>query len=221
MKTKVIRICLVLLAVILLSASAIFVYQIVQRNREEEKRIAEIAEGDYTQAKKGDIIEFGTYNDKAIKWQILEANGSEIVVITKDCIFVKAYNEEYKNVTWETCTLRTWLNDNFYNDAFSDEEKSHIAEVTNSNSDNIKFGTDGGKNTTDKVYLLSLDEAETYFSSDDDRIADYNGESMWWWLRSPGPYQHNAAIVARNGALDTYGDVSCDISVRPAMKILP
>lgn len=63
------------------------------------------------------------------------------------------YNEENKSVTWETCTFRTWLNDKFLNTAFTSTEQVVIKNTTVVNDDNPEYGTEGGENTTDKMYL--------------------------------------------------------------------
>ena len=70
---------------------------------------------DCSRLKEGNIFEFGTYNGRAIKWKVLEMSEDGIVAITKDCICKKAYNEKFTAVAWKDCTLRTWLNENFYN----------------------------------------------------------------------------------------------------------
>ena len=92
----------------------------------------------------GDIITFGRYeqdgntvNDpEAIEWQVLEVEDGHALLISKYALDEKKYNEKYENVTWETCTLRAWLNGEFYNSAFSSEEKGQIRQVTLKNPNN-------------------------------------------------------------------------------------
>lgn len=67
----------------------------------------------------------------------------------------KPYNEKRKSVTWEKSTLRTWLNKNFMNLAFSEEEQAAINQTEMRNKDNIKLGTKGGNKTFDRIFLLS------------------------------------------------------------------
>lgn len=73
----------------------------------------------------------------------------------------------------------------------------------------------------DNIFLLSIDEANKYFKSDDERIANYNGEAAWWWLRSPGGNDNYAAGVGIGG--DVYdGGRSVDrvrYAIRPALWI--
>ncbi|MDD6035308.1 MAG: DUF6273 domain-containing protein [Lachnospiraceae bacterium] len=61
-----------------------------------------------------------------------------------------------------------WLNSDFYRTAFSEKERASIAETLVRNADNPEYGTEGGNDTRDKVFLLSIEEATTYFDSDPD-----------------------------------------------------
>ena len=160
-------------------------------------------------------VKFGNYT-----WRVLDIQSNRAMLITDEAIAKKPYNTELENITWETCTLRSWLNGWFY-DSFSNAEKAMIAETTVVNSDNPEYGTSGGNNTRDKIFLLSIDEADKYFSSDNDRIVHYNGKVDWWWLRSPGKNQCNAACVTNFGVIYSFiGMVSDDsFIVRPAMWI--
>ncbi len=153
-------------------------------------------------------LNFGKY-----EWRILDMKGSKALVISKDVLFKKKYNDEHSNVTWETCTLRNYLNNDFYNTAFSKEEKELIAMRWRGNPDNSKYGTKGGDNTEDYIFLLCIDEANSYFKADKDRSC---GES--WVLRSPGSSQNYAAFVRRDGSLSDSGyDVDYGDGVRPAL----
>ncbi|MDR3277844.1 MAG: DUF6273 domain-containing protein, partial [Oscillospiraceae bacterium] len=123
--------------------------------------------------------------------------------------------------TWETSDIRKWLNGSFYSGAFSGGEKRGIAETTISNPYNAEWGTDGGNKTSDKVFLLSLDEAERYFSNDGDRAANYGNDGAWWWLRSPGAYVSGAAGVVGGGIVYDSGNYVFGYygGVRPALYI--
>lgn len=77
----------------------------------------------------GDTIEFGEYeqdnkSDKEpIEWNVLDIQDNKALIISKYGLDAKKYNEEYQSVTWENCTLRKWLNEDFYNEAFSSKAK--------------------------------------------------------------------------------------------------
>ena len=156
----------------------------------------------------GDTYRFGSYeqdNNKSngqedIEWLVLAKEGTKILVISKEALDCKPYNTSYTDVTWETCTLRKWLNNDFINAAFSADERTMIPTVTVSADKNPDYSTNPGNATQDQVFLLSITEVNKYFSSDSARQCkptDYavaNGAwesdsgNCWWWLRSPGYY---------------------------------
>ena len=84
---------------------------------------------------------------------------------------------------------------------------------------NPEFKTDAGSATKDKIFLLSIDEVNQYFSTDSSKICPYNGDAFWWWLRSPGYDQDDAAVVDDEGSV--YGDNvdESNNAVRPALWI--
>ena len=191
-------------------------------------------------SKVGDIVYFGTYeqdNDTSngkenIEWLVLAKENNRVLVISDKALDCQTYNSSITSVTWETCTLRKWLNNDFINAAFSDDEKAMIPTVTVSADKNPKYNTNPGNATKDKVFLLSIVEAEKYFSSDEARMcvpteyAISNGASdsytnCWWWLRSPGISQDLAASVYFDGDVHEYGNnVNCaNLAVRPALWI--
>jgi hypothetical protein len=122
----------------------------------------------------GDTFALGSYSGQDIVWQVLAIEDGKALVITRDIIDLRAYNEELVDMTWEACTLRTWLNDDFRNSAFTDKERGAIALTRLSNPDNPEYGIDGGADTEDYVFLLSIDDAERYFDSEDARVASLN-----------------------------------------------
>ena len=125
-------------------------------------------------SKVGDIVYFGTYeqdNDTSngkedIEWLVLAKKGNRILVISDKALDRQPYNSSRTRVTWETCTLRKWLNNDFINAAFSAEERAKIPTVTVSADKNPSYSTSPGNNTTDKVFLLSITEVNKYFSSE-------------------------------------------------------
>ena len=140
-------------------------------------------------------------------------NDTALVIADKP-VCDRRYHEEWEAVTWEHCSLRKWLNGAYFNETFSEEEKAAIIETRLTNADNPQYGTRGGNDTTDRIFLLSIEEAEKYFSGDADRAT---GE--WWWLRSPGDYGGLAARVDNGGVVHYFGSVDLDYGVRPAFKI--
>ncbi len=148
-----------------------------------------------------EAMEFGTCLPKKggerrpIRWIVVKKEKNRALLLSADRIGRRPYNEERKNVTWGTCTLRKWLNGDFYSDAFTEEEKKRICLTEVRNEDNPQWNTPGGNDTEDRVFLLSIREAEKWLTW----IERRNGD--WWWLRSPGFLPHDAAGV------DGYGDI--------------
>ncbi len=227
-----------------------------QKNR-TQKDGAQDAEPTQHEAKIGDGVFWGHYEqdnnlnngEEPIEWIVQDrrADGS-VVLLSKCALDCKPYNTERVDVTWETCTLRKWLNEDFYNAAFSAQEQAKIVPVTLENADNPHWGTTGGNATLDRVWLLSINEvfyehsidkvfscaldeasrmcAPTKFAVaqgiDQDSYFTIDGVSTcWWWLRSPGRASKDAADVDTRGDDSYYGlDVDYGhIGVRPAIVI--
>ncbi|MBQ1397048.1 MAG: toll/interleukin-1 receptor domain-containing protein [Clostridia bacterium] len=192
----------------------------------------------------GDKIPFGRYPQGAngeiepLMWRVLAVEGGRTLLITDDLIDAVPYNEENKKVTWETCTLRKWMNNDFLRAAFSSEEQARIATITNRNPNNPSlFSANGGNLTQDRVFALSIEEAEKFFRSDNDRMAaptayaikqgayessklslKHGRKTGYWWLRSPGSLSSSAASVGSDGYVYQDGiNVSRNFgAVRPA-----
>jgi hypothetical protein len=170
----------------------------------------------------GDPFSYGAYEGKPLKWEVLEVNDENVLLLTKDCIAKRAYHSERLDITWEYCALRQWLNDDFYNDAFTNEQKERILKTAIKNPDNAKFGVSGGNDTEDRIFLLGLDEAEQYFSNDNECVATYQGNPTMWWLRSPGWRSYDASVVYERGQIINQGNYVNygDVGVRPALRLL-
>ena len=193
-------------------------------------------------AKVGDYVFFGAYEQdnntstgkEDIEWLVLEVKDGKALVISKYALDCQQYNTSSTAVTWETCTLRKWLNSNFLGSAFTAEEKAMIPTVTVSADKNPEYSTNPGNATQDQVFLLSITEANKYFSSDSARqckpteyavaggayVNSSNG-NCWWWLRSPGLDRNYAAYVDIGADVDVYGDYVYNVfyAVRPALWI--
>jgi hypothetical protein len=183
----------------------------------------------------GSTIRFGSY-----EWRVLSVEENRSLIITKDLSHINIpYNKDFIPVNWETCTLRKWLNENFFK-SFYGVEQSKIILTKNRNENNQWYGTYGGNDTTDRIFLLSLSEVVKYFGDsgnlqnrvqslsgciDDeynlDRIANYRDSSSWWWLRSPGKGKDDAANVFCDGTIMVDGgyvnNENRDGGIRPAL----
>ena len=163
-----------------------------------------------------------------IEWIVLDYDNSKALLLTKDITELRPYHNDVENVTWEKCTLRSYLNNTWFNNTFSESEKKRILTTYVNNNDNNEYGTPGGNDTKDKVFLLSIDEVKKYFSTDSERIAFYRGEAERWWLRSPGDYRDHAADITNHGHIHSNGQYVYEsaenwggwsVGVRPAILI--
>jgi len=180
----------------------------------------------------GDIIEFGGY-----EWRVLEVRDGNALIITENIIERRAYNVGGHDTTWEYSSLRRYLNGEFF-DSFTQAERARIVETRIANADNQWYGTAGGRETADRIFLISLEEVVQYFgdsgqlshrpSNDEWRIddrfnsmriaGDLTGNNPWWWLRSPGINSDLTAFVGSNGTVHVNGDYAeFHGGVRPAL----
>ncbi|GHU61506.1 hypothetical protein AGMMS49983_01350 [Clostridia bacterium] len=168
----------------------------------------------------GNTFTWGKYENKEVEWLVLAIKNEKALIMIKDCIAIEAYNDKYERTTWEECSLRQWLNDDFYR-AFESDQKDLIlkSELVNEDNGNIP----GGNNTRDRIFLLSTSEVEKYFSRKAQRVAQYDEQTTWWWLRSPGyGSSYNAALVDYDGYVYNYGfNVHYVGGVRPALWMNP
>ena len=162
-----------------------------------------------------------------IEWIVLDWQEDRALLLSKYALDAKPFHEvEDRAVTWAECTLRAWLNGDFYNSAFSDEERARIVQVTNA--------TANAPDTQDCVFLLSLDELNAYFPDEESRIADATEYAVaqggrvsretgktYWWLRTKATPEDAALMVRYDGAVNEFGDsMEADIyTVRPAVWV--
>ena len=162
----------------------------------------------------GDVVTFGKYeqdNEKSngkedIEWFVLAREDNKILVLSRSVLDSQPYNDKKTDVTWETCSLRKWLNGTFYESAFDEEEKSHIIKTDVPAGKNPEYDTPAGNPTSDNVFLLSFEEYNEYLKSDyilgcagtDYTYAKANNPStraFVWWLRTPGKTSKQALGV--------------------------
>lgn len=188
----------------------------------------------------GSTFQFGNYEQdnnlsngsEPIEWIVLNKNGSDIMLISRYGLDCQLYNSQYSSITWDSCTLRKWLNSDFLSNAFSNEEIPYIKDSIVFADDNPDYNTDSGKATKDKVFLLSVSECNQYFSCDEERVCvptqyalsknlymDANLPGCWWWLRTPGDIQTYVSDVSGDGSVQTFGLNLCfDMcAVRPVI----
>lgn len=196
----------------------------------------------------GDYVPLGTYeqdNDlnngkEYIEWLVIDKQDDRLLVISRYVLdFQRIHTEEKwsEGFTWENCVLRTWLNQEFLNEAFSTEEQVSIPVVTNSPEiykPNVLI--DLGSDTQDKVFLLSVTEFDHYFPYEgrfsrkcsnsayvearvNERTSNIPGEGYGWLLRTQGTTQWRSTMVTLYGVVGTTGSGDCYYGIRPAIWI--
>jgi len=175
------------------------------KDSEEEK--VKMEKYEIRESEPGDKVKIGKYD-----WTILKIEKNQALLVKKTALPEIEYNENSGNVTWEQSSLRQWLNSDFREETFSESEKNNIILSNIVNEDNAVYGTDGGNDTQDDLFLLSMDEVKEYKAL----FPTYTSNS---WLRSPGANLGCAAFLSVNGAVMDYGypTTSKEITARPAM----
>ena len=178
--------------------------------------------------------DYASTGKEAIEWVVLDIKYGKALVTSKYALDNKPFNDSCEDVTWETSTLRKWLNNDFLNSAFTDEEKKWIATTTVSadSNPNPYYISNPGKATQDKIFLLSINEVNKYFEDTSATLCqptkyaygggyDVSSIHCSWRLRTPGYSQSYTAVVKATGAIDNYGIVvdGTNTYIRPAMWI--
>ena len=122
-----------------------------------------------------DTVKFGSYpqsdangnKKEPIEWIVLDRQENKSLLLSKYILDCKCYHDIEYPVTWETCTLRHWLNNDFLQQAFNYNEQQGIilTEVLNLGHINEMYNTNSGNNTNDKIFCLSMDEVKKYFGN--------------------------------------------------------
>lgn len=192
-------------------------------------------ENPFKDAVVGDTVPFGRYYQTAkgeiqpIEWRVLHKDNNRLLIVSDyglDSIHFNRFSPTETCNVWIDSFICLWLNDSFYNTAFTSGEKSFIS-VNGKLGDNIEETAQGVN-----VFLLSKTEVETYFANDDARkclsteyaqmagTIVYEGGFIKWWLRSPNPNNGQSVyFVYDNGSFlfDGVGDIG--VVVRPALWI--
>ena len=185
-------------------------------------------------------ITFGTYSQAssgkkaAIGWDILEEKDGMVLIISHYILDARSFDDDAGN-NYAESDLREWLNNEFYNTAFTDEEKAKIVTTLVDNSvESTGFESSryACEDTEDKIFLLSSKEAEKYYT-DETRLAKCTAYAKkqglyvspktkysWWWLRSP----FNTNVIYVRGVTEDDGKignfaVDCKAGIRPACWI--
>ncbi len=205
----------------------------------------------------GSIVEFGRYEQdnntengpEPIEWIVVDAGDGECLLLSLYGLDVKRYNEEeWAETSWETCTLRKWLNEDFCEMAFSEEEQSMILPTVlkNDNRSIREYGHEesGEQDTTDRVFILSALEAGKYLNIKEIRLENQEGRILptayalhnsaftsdinptadgkpagLWWTRTRGSDYDDVYIFGTHGAVTESSPWNTRVTVRPAIRL--
>ncbi|NMC57169.1 MAG: hypothetical protein GYA50_08120 [Eubacteriaceae bacterium] len=192
----------------------------------------------FYELKTGDIIKLGSYeqdnnliNGKGeISWRVLTVDERKALLISDKSLECMEYSDDV-TVTWEVSSIRKWLNNEFFNNTFSEEEQKKILPMQLHTEDTNKYkSATKGSDTVDKVFLLSENELNLYLPNKTDRLTKpteyakskhkyghYEYATYDWWLRTYNTYEKNAAYVSTGGYISYYNRDSRD--VRPAIWV--
>lgn len=156
------------------------------------------------------------------------------MLISRYCLDSKPYNDTLEATNWEYCSLRQWLNEDFYNAAFTEEEQERIFVETNENPEHDPYKTSSGRTTVDRVSVLSQEEANSLFTTVTERVAaptayakahgaylNPKTKTAWWWLRTTSYLNDHVTYTTSLGGVSTDGrDVNrTDAGIRPVIWI--
>lgn len=192
-------------------------------------------------AETGDSFLFGAYEQdnnlhngaEKLEWIVLAKEEGKVLVLSKYAIECLPYNQIFASAAWETCTLRTWLNEDFLKTAFTAAEQKMIPVTTVTAEANPQFDTNPGNDTQDQVFVLSAPQALQYESYPEIMLCQPTESSLKqgvcvnennhcsWWLRSPGMIPADTTAVSPLGYVYEYGNYVFFnfFGVRPAMWI--
>lgn len=199
-------------------------------------------------AEVGEIVCFGSYDQDSryygnydniyinspIEWLVIAKQDGKSLLLSKHVLDCQPFGDSGECTSWETSSLRLWMNDTFFYQAFTAEEQAMIAEALLPADPNPKYGTEQGNATVDKVFALSIRELRDYFENNEGRIAyatayavnERNATNAYakgssWWTRTMGDSSEFAAHVWSNGGINELGDslYTSNIGVRPAIWV--
>lgn len=135
--------------------------------------------GEYEQAPIYEDEKLVGWEKKPIEWIPVDKKDGKYLLVTKDVIDYLPLGSEKSYVHWSQSELRRWLNNEFYERVFSEDEKTVLCEFT-----------DEELGTTDKVFLLSVEETHLLYGDGlyifGTEYADHKGfdEDLSWEERT-------------------------------------
>ena len=171
----------------------------------------------------GNIVTFGNY-----QWKVLELKEDKMLIITDQIIEQRDYHNKKEPVTWEQSEIRHYLNNRFL-ERFSSSDQDKILTTQNKNPGNPWYGSTGGADTLDRVFLLSMEECVRLYFGDSSRLLDHPKPNQrywfdrkdennamrkalfmdsiwWWWTRTPGKNNKVAVYIHGDGNIGIQGN---------------
>lgn len=171
----------------------------------------------------GDKITFG-----GLEWRILEIKQDKILILTEEIVELRDYHNRDRDVTWKDCELRAYLNNDFYH-RFRAQDQQRILETVNENPGNPWYRVEGGEDTIDKIFILSMEEVVRKYFGDSSRLLDFPANNQrywfqrkdsnnikrraiflnsiwWWWVRTPGKNNRVAVYIHGDGNIGIQGN---------------
>lgn len=197
----------------------------------------------FTNLEVGSLVSFGRFEQdnnlkngkEAIQWRVLDVDDETALLISEVVLALRPYHSQVQPVNWDMCSLRSWLNQDFYENAFTGSERKSIALTRLINDDTpTNYYTDDGKVTEDYVFLLRSEDLPRYFPRTPDlktaasevvnelRKNEPFGTNYYttWWLRSLGTDTFKAAVVEIDGTLKLSTSIdSAYVGVRPVIRV--
>ena len=153
----------------------------------------------------GPTVTFGSFCgedgvERPLEWKVIGVYSGHILILCKDIIARKPFNDRADLTSWKNSTIRKWLNEDFYNAAFDSEERAMIDEV------------DTDRGVDDRIFLLSGEESDEFFGT----LQGYECGEVYW-LRSDN--RDRAQVINRVGMRDHRQKDDDRIGVLPALYV--
>lgn len=232
------KLLIITMIIIVIFSNTLFanVYDLSQIS--QAKLVAEYSED--TTVDQMDTVTFGSYyqsnsnTKEPIEWIVLARQNNKALLLSKYILDEQSYSITNAYQTWANCILREWLNNNFYNSAFDENEKRIITKRYLTSVDVSGFKDSNENSLTglyDYVFILDHNELENYFKIDEGLEVTPNAigkntkrlkVSSYWVRGSTGIYNsaldYGASYVTDEGFYD-FIFASNQLGIRPAIWV--
>ena len=180
-------------------------------------------------ARTGDLVPFGRYEQNGnpedgaepVLWRVIRTEAGRILLLSEYVLEEMPYDPDFGEITWERCSLREWANGGFLETAFPGPERLLIVRSDLKNGSNPVTGAKGGKDTSDRIFLLGFDDligaarenaldvfslkaAATEAARKNGLETDPGTGACCWWLRTPGKEASYVMYVDMSGSVLHY-----------------